>query len=125
MNNVYIKYLLYSANGSDRRLKLVSTGPDKLQIPYYDISKLDPNKNTTQIKDILKHIYTKYFNVDFSCTFQRILGVEINQNDTDLDVNIYYASSISEQLHMKTGYWFDVTDFITDYPELRYIAGSK
>jgi hypothetical protein len=125
MNNVYIKYLIYSTNSSDRRLKIVSSDSEKLQIPYYDVSKLDPNNNTTDIKDILKHIYNKYFHVDSSWTVQRILGAEIIPNNTDLDINIYYASSVSEQVPIKIGYLFDVTDFIAEYPELRYIVGSK
>lgn len=117
--------LIYSATLNSDVINVISKEENSLSLPQIDVSDLNPKKHDISLDTIIKILFNKSVNLNFSWAKPKLLNIELiydEENDTTTTA-IYYGIYIPNNVQLNDRcYWIDIKPYIGHYETLRKLV---
>jgi len=114
-----VKFILYTLDTHNQQLKIISDDNNEIQIPSLIIDQLDHSKTIVGIEHILKKIFTQYSKLSFEWIKIKFLDIDIYNDESSINTDIYYCAYIPQETHLLKGYFVDITELAKINPIIR------
>lgn len=117
--------IIYSADLNNDIINIISKDKDSLLLPQIDVSDLNPKKHDINLDTIVKILFNKTVNLNFSWAKPKLLNMELvynEENDTTTTA-IYYGIYVPNNVQLiNNSYWVDIKPYVGHYETLRKLV---
>lgn len=117
--------IVYTANLNSNNVNIVSSQENNLVLPHLDLSSLNPKKQDISLNNLIRVLFEKSVNLNFSWTKPKFLNVELihDEESNTIITGIYYAIYIPENTQLiNNSYWIDIKPYVPYYEILRKLV---